>query len=289
MSVEPEGRFVDADGIRTFVMEEGEGEPLVLLHGSSAALDAHVTWYRTMPIFARQFRVIAPDLLGFGRTAMMPDKRYRNRLERTPHAISLLDTLGVKGATVVGHSEGGFMAVKMALDRPDLVKRMVIITSGGTAPALDDGHDAAWHRASAAAYDHKAQTVDEETFIASRKEMCDVDATLEAILRANYRLACETGTVEQFRNLPITEQSMRDYTKLQEEHLFPYLDRLDVPALLIWAADDGTVPVARGEALLRLLPRADLHVFQRSRHMVMHDRADDFARLIIDWCAATPG
>ncbi|MBN35989.1 MAG: hypothetical protein CMM46_14680 [Rhodospirillaceae bacterium] len=284
-SIEPAGRYLDVGDIRTFVIEEGDGPPLVLLHGSSAALDAHLTWYRTMPAFARHFRTIAPDLLGFGRTAMMPDGLYRNRLERTLHVIDLLDALGVKGATLVGHSEGGFVAAKIAIERPDLVGRMVIVTSGGTAPAMDDGQDAAWHKASAAAYDYKAQTRDEKTFIASRREMSDLDSTLEAILRANFRLAEETGTIEQFRNLPISEQSMRDYTKLQEEHLFPYLDRIEAPALLIWAADDGTVPVARGEALMRMLPRADLHVFQHARHMVMHDRAHDFARLIIDWCA----
>ena len=288
-AVRPEGRHLDAGGVRTFVMERGEGEPMVLLHGSGPALDAHVTWCKVMPFLARRFRVVAPDLLGFGRTAMAADGRYRDRLERTAHAIALLDALGVSDATLVGHSEGGFVAARIAVERPDLARRLAIATSGGTAPALGGDADDAWREASAEAYDYAAATRDEESFLAASGMARGGDAAIEAMLRANYRLAEETGTLAQFRDLPAAERRLRDYTRLQEEHLFPHLDRIAAPVLLVWAADDATVPLARGEALMRMLPRADLHVFQRSGHMVMHDRAEDFARLVADWAAADRG
>ena len=287
--VAPQGRFIDASGIRTFIIDEGGGEPLVLIHGSGAAIDGHLTWYRTIEALSPAFRVIAFDQIGFGRTDMPADRRYRNRLERTPHAIALLDALGIEGACLVGHSEGGFIATRIAIERPDLVSRLVIVTSGATSPALGGGKDGGWSRASVEAYDYAAQTVDEETFVrASRRSRATEDARFDSILRANYRLAVETGNIDLFLDLPASETDPAEYVKLQEEWLFPHLDALHLPTLLVWAAEDETVPVERGLALMALLPCADFHLFGSARHMVMHDRAEDFARLLSSWCHDRP-
>ncbi len=281
------GRHLDVGGIRTFVLEAGEGPTMVLLHGSGPAIDAHVTWHRVMPVLARRFHVIAPDQLGFGKTDLAADGRYRDRLERTPHVIATLDALKVRNAVLVGHSEGGFVALRIAIERPDLVDRLVVVTSGGAAPALGDDADAAWMTASLEAYDYDAQTRDEESFIASRFRDRPRDDRLEAVVRAGYRLAEGTGKLDQFRKRPVTGASLAAYARLQEEHLFPYLGDIAGPCLLVWAAGDRTVPVERGLKLMRMLPRADLHVFRHAGHMVMHDRADDFARLVTSWCLDT--
>ena len=278
-------RHLDVDGIGTFVTETGEGHPMVLLHGSSPALDAHVTWYPVMPLLARSFRVLAPDLLGFGKTAMAADGRYRDRLERTPHVIATLDRLAVGNAVLVGHSEGGFIALRIAIERPDLVSRLVIVTSGGSAPSLGD--DTSWMKASLEAYDHKVQTRDVESFIASWFRLRVPDERLETILRANWHHAWQTGKLDQFRARPVTDESLARYTKLQEDHLFPHFDAVTQPCLLVWAGGDPTVPVERALRLMEMLPRADLHVFKDAGHMVMHDRPADFVRLVTGWCLET--
>ena len=88
-----------------------------------------------------------------------------------------------------------------------------------------------------------------------------------------------------FRNLPRTETEPELYVQLQERFIHPYLPKLTVPTLLIWGAEDATVPIERGLLLLRILSQGDLHVFGRAAHMVMLDRADDFARLLASWAA----
>ena len=108
------------------------------------------------------------------------------------------------------------------------------------------------------------------------------------MLRDNYRHAKLTGNIDLFLDLPASETDPAEYVKLQEQWLFPHLDALHLPTLLVWAAEDETVPVERGLALMALLPCADLHVFGGARHMVMHDRAEDFARLLSSWCYELP-
>ena len=239
-----------------------------------------------MPLLARSFRVLAPDLLGFGKTAMAADGRYRDRLERTPHVIATLDRLAVGNAVlVVGHSEGGFIALRIAIERPDLVSRLVIVTSGGSAPSLGD--DTSWMKASLEAYDHEVQTRDVESFIASWFRLRVPDERLETILRANWHHAWQTGKLDQFRARPVTDESLARYTKLQEDHLFPHFDAVTQPCLLVWAGGDPTVPVERALRLMEMLPRADLHVFKDAGHMVMHDRPADFVRLVTGWCLET--
>ena len=73
--------------------------------------------------------------------------------------------------------------------------------------------------------------------------------------------------------------------KLQQEHIFPYLDALSIPALLVWAEDDATVPVARGLKLFECIPGAEFHLFRDAAHNVMHDQAEGFNRLLRSWCA----
>ena len=274
------GRFIEAAGRRTFVIEAGDGPPLVLLHGASAGLDAWLTWYPTIERLSDRFRCVTFDQPGFGRTAM-PDC-YWNRLARTPHAIAVLDALGVRGATLVGHSEGGFMAARIAIERPDLAGRLVIVTSGGTSPALGGAADTAWIAASNSAYDHARQTRDEEAFVEAWRGLCRAwDSRLEALLRANYRQAAASGNLELLCQLPEGEKDPYAYVALQETWLFPHFPSLRLPIDLIWAAGDATVPVARGLALRERLPGARLHLLAEAGHMVMHDRAEAFAALLM--------
>jgi pimeloyl-ACP methyl ester carboxylesterase len=281
-----EGQYIDANGVRTHNIDRGEGPVVLLMHGASVAVDSWCTWRFSIEALAPRFRVVAFDQIGFGRSDMPKDGRYVNRVQRCAHAFAFLDAMGIERAFLVGHSEGGFMAPYMAIQRPTLPSGVVIVTSGATAPKLGGDRDRDWLAASKAAYDYAGGVDTEDDFIRTNASLAmSGDAEAETILRANYRRARAAGQIEMFRNLPESETSFEGYVGTQERHIHPHLASLAAPILLIWAANDPTVPIERGVALQRTAKHADLHVLGDASHMVMLDRADAFNRLLGGWCA----
>jgi len=63
-----EKKYIDVDGIKTCYIEAGEGEPLVLIHGGGAGANGYGNWFACLPLFAKSFRTIAVDMVGFGLT-----------------------------------------------------------------------------------------------------------------------------------------------------------------------------------------------------------------------------
>lgn len=281
-----EGQFIDVAGYKTYYLDRGEGPTILLLHGASVAIDAYITWHRTIPHLSPTFRVLAFDQPGFGRTDMPKDGRYLNRLARVDHALAFLDHLGVERAILIGHSEGGFMAARMAILRPQLAAKLVIVTSGGTAPRLGGALDREWIAASKSAYNYKSGIETEEGFIRTNSSLSKTgDAHFERVLRENYRRAVASGQIEMFQRRPPEETDTEHYLRMQEEHIHPYLPQLTMPVLIVWAAQDPTVPVERGVNLMRLIRHADFHVFGGASHMVMVDRRQSFNGLLASWCA----
>jgi pimeloyl-ACP methyl ester carboxylesterase len=268
-------------GWRTSLMEAGDGAPVLLIHGSSIAVDARLTWFRLFDALSPGARVIAYDQPGFGRSAIPDDRRYLDRLERSAHAQALVEQLDLRNLTVIGHSEGGFIAARLALTKPDRVRRLVIVASGGASPALGDARDAHWMEASSRIYDYARRNVDEDTFVRSEGHLCyRADPAFEEILRANFRYAQQSGNAECFLRRVAASSTYAGYTTLQEKWLLPFLKDLRAPALLVWAGRDETVPVARGLALLDLMPRSEMHIFRDAGHWVMHEAPARFEALI---------
>ena len=277
-------RHLTIGGLQTFLFESGEGKSVLLFHGASIGVDAWLTWFRCFDALALNHRVIAYDQPCFGRSGIPNNGIFMDREQRAAHAQALFDHLDLSGVTLVGHSEGGFIATRLAIANRDRVERLVVITSGGTSPRLNDERDMAWMTASAAAYDYHRRAVDEDTYVRSEGHLrYREDQSFEAILRLNYRFAQKSGTAKCLLDAAQARSGYGDYTALQERLLFPRLPSLDVPALLIWAGRDETVPVARGLALADLLPRSEIHIFPRAGHWVMHEEAAPFNTLLASW------
>ena len=279
------GRCLMVDGVRTHYLDEGSGPTVVLLHGAALAVDAYVTWCHTIEDLKGQFRVVAIDQVGFGHTDMPADGIYKNRLERVDHVLATLRALNIDNACVVGHSEGGFMAARLAIVAPEIVSQVVIVNSGGTAPYLGGTADKEWIAAAEAAYNEPGRFDNEDSFIrASARLSHTEDLELERILRENYRHALAVGQGELFRHMPGSETGYDTYGDLQAKYVLPFLAEFDKPVLLIWSTGDATVPIERGLKLLECIPGAELHVLQDCAHNVMHDQRKQFSGLLRGWC-----
>ena len=280
-----DGQYIDVEGTRTYYIDQGVGATIVLLHGYALGVEAHNTWFRTIEELRRNFRVVTFDQIGCGRTDLPSDGLYKTRLERVSHALGFLRVMGIEDACLVGHSEGAFLASRIAIESPARCSSLVIVTSGATAPNLGEGRDAAWIAANAARYNDTKQFQDEDSFVeisaGLRKKK---DPVYEQALRAGYRRAKDSGAMSLFSNQPDSETNYVEREKLQQQYVLPYLKDLSVPVLLVWATEDPGVVVERGLRLLDFIPGGEMHIFSNAGHNVMHDRAADFSRLLSQWC-----
>lgn len=127
-------RRVALPGIGLSVQEAGTGAPLILLHGFP---ENGMAWARLAPALARRFRVIVPDLRGYGLSDAPPDDaghRVYSKRVMAGDVVALMDALGLAGAMVLGHDRGARVAYRLALDHPERVWRLGIIE---IAPTLE--------------------------------------------------------------------------------------------------------------------------------------------------------
>jgi len=117
-----EHRFVDAAGIRMHVAEAGAGDPVLLLHGWP---QHWWMWRKLILPLAEHYRVLAPDLRGFGWTDAPPGRYHKHRF--AADVIALVDALGIERFHLVGHDWGGIAGFELCLRHPERVRRFLAL------------------------------------------------------------------------------------------------------------------------------------------------------------------
>lgn len=260
--------LLDVAGTPTHVIDTGDpaggadGPPVLLLHGSGPGVSALANWRLVIPVLATTRRVIAPDQLGFGRTADGSARTY-GRAAWTAHAIALLDTLGIDEVDVVGNSMGGAIALSLASAQPHRVRRQVLMGSVGVAMPLPPGLDEVW------AYEPSAEAMERVMRL-----FTDDDSLITGDL---IRLRLESSLVPTVAAswaamFPAPRQRWVDDLALSTDEL----RAIGTPTLLIHGRDDHVIPLAASLDLLSTLPHVDLHVFGTCGHWTMIERTDEF-------------
>ncbi|MGA9610247.1 MAG: alpha/beta fold hydrolase [Mycobacterium sp.] len=266
-----EPRTIDAGGVQTSYLEAGAGEPVVMLHGSGPGVSAMANWQHNIGALAQRFRVLAPDIVGFGATQRPDDVVYSLRTW-TDQIWAFLDALGIEKTAIVGNSLGGRIALQMATDCPDRITKMVLMGAPGVGMTLTDGltalrayepsHDAMRDLLRNYFVVDPAMITDE--LVAIRYEASIADGAYDAY-RAMFFDPRHTGS-----QLGITEDEVR---------------AIATPALLVHGREDRVVPMQVSVTMLGLLPNADLHVFSACGHWTQIERADEFSALVADYLA----
>ena len=138
-----DARYVRTGAVQTYVHDVGQGAPVLLIHGSGPGVSAWVNWRPVMPALARQRRVIAPDMLGFG-LSDRPAGQVYNMDVWVQQAIDLLDALGLPQVDLVGNSFGGGLSLALAIRAPERVRRLVLMGAVGVPFAITPALDAVW-------------------------------------------------------------------------------------------------------------------------------------------------
>ena len=263
------GRSIIAGGYQTNVHEHGKGFPLMLIHGSGPGVTAWANWRLVMPELARQRRVIAPDMLGFGYSERPANPDYQRDVW-VEHAIGVLDALGIEQADLVGNSFGGGIALALAIRYPQRVRRLVLMGSVGVSFPITDGLDRVW------GYEPSFQTMRSlmDTFAYDRALVTDELAELR------YQASIRPGFQESFAQMfPAPRQRWVDGLASNEADI----RAVQHETLVIHGREDQVIPLQASLQLAQLIPNAQLHVYGHCGHWTQIEHAGRFARLVEDF------
>lgn len=263
------GRHVDAAGIMTNVHDQGSGYPVLFIHGSGPGVSAWANWRLTLPALAPRFRVIAPDMVGFGFSERPPGVVYG--LDTwVAQILGVMDALSIPQAHVVGNSFGGALALALAIRHPERINRLVLMGSMGLSFPITPGLDAVWGYKPS--LDAMRRLLD--LFAYSRELVNDELAELR--YRASIRPAFQESYAKMF---PPPRQRAVDALASREKDI----RAIPHEALIIHGRDDQVIPLANSVTLTQWIERSQLHVFGRCGHWVQIEQAARFSRLLTDF------
>lgn len=263
------GRTVSAAGITTNVHDVGTGQPVLMIHGSGPGVTAWANWRLNMPVLAERFRVIAPDCVGFGYTERPEGVRYERRTWLR-HLVGLLDALELERVDIVGNSFGGSMAIALAVENPERVRRLVLMGSTGIEFALTPGLDAVWGY---------------QPSLEAMRDLLDVFAydrrlVNEELAALRYKAASRPGIAEAFASMfPAPRQ--RWITALATDEAS--IRDIQNPTLILHGREDKVIPTTNAERLFQLIPHAELHMFGRSGHWTQIEHKERFNALVMNF------
>lgn len=270
------GRTVRVGGREIYVSESGSGQAVVLLHGGGPGATGVANYSRNIEALAGRFRVIVPDLPGYGRSEKWIDQSdpvgYLGR-----SVGGLLDELGIASAHLVGNSYGGAAALRLALDRPEKVGRMVLMGPGGvgTTRALPT----AGLNALLGYYQGEGPSRDKLRRFIREYLVFDGGTVPEKLIEQRYAASIDPEVVA---NPPLRRPSgplalrtlwRMDFTR------DPRLRRLAQPTLVIWGANDKVNRPEGGRMLAEAMPNCDLYLAANTGHWVQWERAELFNTL----------
>ena len=264
-------KTIGVDGLDTSYLEAGSGEPVVLLHGGEFGGSAEIAWENTIDVLAQQYRVLAPDMLGFGGSAKVIDFTD-GRGMRIRHIARFCEVLGVNAAHFVGNSMGAInLFVDTTSDKSVLpVRSLVAICGGGEIQrnehvgALYD-YDATFEamRAIVAALFADPAYPADDAYVQRRYESSIAPGAWESLAAARFR---RPGLES-----PPTPSSVRPY------------HRIVVPALVIEGAADKLLPAGWAAEIAGQIPDARSAVVPGAGHCPHIEAADTVNGLLLDF------
>jgi pimeloyl-ACP methyl ester carboxylesterase len=241
--------YAPVDGLRLYYEVHGRADgrtpPLVLLHGGGSTLET--SFGATLRRFATTRQVVAFDQQGHGRTADIADRQF-SFAQSAEDAVALLRYLKIARADVLGYSNGGHIAIEIALSHPDVVRKLIILSAMFDRAGADPGF---WE-----GFNHA--------------KLDDMPAELR---EAYLRVAPHPEDLQRFFDKSVQRMSsFKGWTPEQ-------LRAITAPTLVV-AGDQDVVRPEQAVQMFRLLPNAQLAILPGTSHMAIVNRADWLVSMI---------
>jgi 4,5:9,10-diseco-3-hydroxy-5,9,17-trioxoandrosta-1(10),2-diene-4-oate hydrolase len=271
---------VTVAGKPIFAVEAGSGAPVVMLHGGGPGASGVSNYSRNIDALALQFRVIVPDMPGYGRSAKGVDQSdpfgYLADMIR-----GLLDELGIATAYLIGNSLGGATALRLALDTPRRVDKLVLMGPGGIGTTR--GAPTAGIKSLLSYYSGTGPSRDKLATFIRNYLVYDGASVPDALIDTRYTSSVDPEVVaDPPLRRPSGPMALRTLWRMDLTR-DRRLKRLATPTLVLWGRDDKVNRPAGGPMLANLMPHADLVMASRTGHWLQWERADLFNKLCVDF------
>lgn len=260
---------------RIHVNDAGDGQQVVIMfHGSGPGASGWSNFHRNVDAFVDAgYRVLLIDSPGFNKSYPLVTSSRDGAYAQA--AKGVMDKLGIARAHMIGNSMGGATAMRMAVDYPERVDKLIMMGGGSVGPST---------------------TVPMPTEGLKRLQGLYREPTMEKLRQMLDIFVHDPSTLTEelisgrFENMTRRPEHLTNFVQSQAlsggranySHL---LAKLTLPTLVIWGRDDRFVPLDIGLRMLWGMPNAELHVFSRCGHWAQWEHADRFNRLVLDFLA----
>jgi len=251
------------NGISIYYEEQGKGDPLLLINGLAFPMDL---WYAQIADLSKDFRVIALDNRGIGRSDM-PDEEYSIALMASD-AVGLLRELGIDRAHVVGLSMGGFISQEIALSYPAWVHCLILIATGMGGPRSLELGRPFWEKATA------------EIQGKTPEQVYRTDLTLMAApgFAAGYPDVVEKAVSLRMKNVQPLQAFLRQLNACNVFDINERAQRISQPTLIVLGKDDPLFPIVLADDYRKKLPNAKMIIYENCGHAILLEQPDRLSR-----------
>jgi 4,5:9,10-diseco-3-hydroxy-5,9,17-trioxoandrosta-1(10),2-diene-4-oate hydrolase len=263
-----------------FVAEAGSGPAVVMLHGGGPGASGVSNYSRNIDALAKRFRVIVPDMPGYGRSAKGVDQS--DPFGYLAHSIrGLLDELGLATAHLIGNSYGGAAALRLALDTPHRVDKLVLMGPGGIGTTR--AAPTAGLKSLLSYYGGDGPSREKLTAFIRNYLVYDGASVPDDLIDLRYNASLDPEVVaDPPLRRPSGPMALRTLWRMDLTR-DSRLKHLQAPTLVLWGRDDKVNRPAGGPMLANLMPNAQLVMTSRTGHWMQWERANLFNRLVIDF------
>ncbi|MFI4940901.1 MAG: alpha/beta fold hydrolase, partial [Burkholderiales bacterium] len=248
----------------------GSGPAVLMLHGGGPGASGMSNYWRNIQALAEKFTLIIPDMPGYGQSTKGVNRKDPFG-DLAGGMLGLLDHLKLSEASVVGNSLGGACALRMALDAPKRVSRLVLMGPGGVDTTRGLPTPGLKHLFNY--YTGNGPSLEKMHKMIKEYLVYDASDVPDELIRERFNSSIDPETVAspplrrpqgipQFRKIDFT----RD----------PRLAELQTPTLVLWGTEDRVNRPSGGHSLQKRMPNCDLYLYARTGHWIQWERADEF-------------
>ena len=273
--------YVNVNGIRTHYVEAGVGEPLVLVHGAGPGANGWSGWRQTVPELAKYYHVMALDTLGFGYSESPETLDYTDQAS-VDHLKGFIDALCLDKVYLCGNSRGAYMAAKLAVDYPERVKKLLMVSSGSIALAMGVRRTESQEGGRNKLNSYDGTPASMRTFMEAIVH--DHSKITDDLIAERVAMAARPGHMfAQKSQKKFRDRLESDPNEMQRFELTHRLPKLTIPMHMVWGGRDTFAPAEFADKLRVMLPNIVFEMLPNSGHQAQNDESDKFNEIALNF------